>query len=69
MVILKFLLRIILIPFYIIVIILGIIECFTIVLSLMSIIFFYEYLFDIKYTDTPFKGSEILWEKLNKLKQ
>jgi hypothetical protein len=24
----------------------------------------YEYLFDIKHTDTPFKGSEILWENL-----
>jgi hypothetical protein len=64
MVILKFFIKNNIIPFYIIVIILGIIECFTIVLSLMSIIFFYEYLFDIKYTDTPFKGSEILWENL-----
>jgi len=66
--IIKFLLRVILIPFYIIVIILGIIECFSIVLSLFSILFLYQYLFDIEYK-SPFTGSKILWKKLNKLKQ
>jgi len=66
--IIKFLLRLTLIPFYLIVALLGVIECSSIILSVFLLGFFYEYLFNIEY-DSFITGSKILWKKLEKLKQ
>lgn len=66
--ILGILIRLLLIPIFILIIILGIIEILTIICSVYLIVYFYEWLFHIDYTNKRNKyilATGLLWEKLS----